>query len=150
MNAYVGFEGYSTKSGYIHKELCIFYDNNNYDHFIFKKPDFKLNKKDMESVRFVSRQLNGLDFNDGSVPYNEIKEILKKIENYNIYTFSDFAVKTLQNYIPNASKIENIQDDGFKMPLQLPYQYCFREHRPRYCAKAKSRQIRDFIKKRGN
>ena len=96
MNAYVGFEGYSTKSGYIHKELCIFYDGDNYDHFIFKKPDFELTRKDMASVRFVSRQLNGLDFNDGSVPYNEIKEILKKIENYNIYTFSDFAVETLR------------------------------------------------------
>ena len=102
----------------------------------------------MASVRFVSRQLNGLDFNDGSVPYNEIKEILKKIENYNIYTFSDFAVETLQKYVPNAPKIENIQEIGFVMPLQLPYQYCFRQHRPRYCAKAKSRQIRDFIKRK--
>ena len=147
MAAYVGLEGYNTKSGYIHKELCIFYEEvDDYDHFIFKKPEFELSRKDMASVRFVSCKLNGLKFNDGSVPYDEIKEILKKIGNRQIYTFGDIAVETLKKYIPNAPKIKNIQELGFEMPLEIPFQYCFRKHRPRYCAKAKAREVREFIK----
>ena len=111
-----------------------------------KKPEFELSKKDMASVRFVSCKLNGLKFNDGSVPYDEIKEILKKIGNRQIYTFGDIAVETLKKYIPNAPKIKNIQELGFKMSLEIPFQCCFRRHRPRYCAKAKAREVREFIK----
>ena len=36
MNAYVGFEGYVTKSGFIHKELCRYYDGDEFDHYLFK------------------------------------------------------------------------------------------------------------------
>ena len=42
MNAYVAFEGYCTQSGFIHKELCVFYDTDKYDHYLFKKPEEKL------------------------------------------------------------------------------------------------------------
>ena len=147
MSAYVGFEGYQTKSGFIHKELCIYYDENDYDHFIFKKPEWEVSEKDMKSVRYCCTQLNGLKFNDGSVPYNEIETILKKIENHQIYTFSDIAVKTLKKYLPNCSKIKNIQDLGFEMPTILPFSNCFRaKHRPRYCAKAKAKEVKEFMR----
>ena len=100
----------------------------------------------MASVKFVSCQLNGLKFNDGSIPFNEIEHILKNIENHQIYTFSDIAVKTLKNYLPNSTKIKNIQDLGFEMPKQIPFQHCFRVHRPGYCAKAKAKQVREFMR----
>ena len=146
MNAYVGFEGYVTKSGFIHKELCIYYDGDEFDHYLFKKPEWKLSEKDMVTVRYATCQLNGLHFNDGGVPYKEIDQILKNIENHQIYTFSDIAVKTLQRYLPNARKIKNIQNLGFKMPEQLNYSYCFRVHKPRYCAKSKAQEVRKFMK----
>jgi hypothetical protein len=146
MSAYVGFEGYSTKSGFVHKELCIYYDTDRYDHYLFKKPEEKLSDADMVTVRWATCQLNGLDFEDGSIPYKEIDQILQKIENYQIYTFSEIAVNTLTRYIPNAPKIKNIQDFGFEMPQRLCFAYCFRPHLPRYCAKAKAKEVRKFMK----
>ena len=145
MNAYVGFEGYFTQSGFVHKELCILYDSDRYDHYLFKKPEEKLSEADMVTVRWATCQLNNLEFNDGSMPYKEIEQILKKIENYQIYTFSDVAVETLQKYIPNAPKVKNIQELGFEMPKRLSFAYCFRPHNPRYCAKAKAREVRKFM-----
>ena len=68
---------------------------------------------------------DGLKYNDGSIPYKEIDQILKNIENYEIYTFSNIAIKTLQKYLPNARKIKNIQDFGFERPKRLSYSYCF-------------------------
>ena len=145
MNAYVAFEGYCTQSGFIHKELCVFYDTDKYDHYLFKKPEEKLSEADMVTVRWATCQLNGLEFNDGSIPYKEIDQILKNIENFQIYTFSDVAVKTLERYIPNAPKIKNIQDLGFEMSKRLNFVYCFRPHTPRYCAKAKAKEVRKFM-----
>ena len=54
------------------------YDGNEFDHYLFKKPEWKLSEKDMATVRYVTCQLNGLQFNDGGVPYKEIDQILKK------------------------------------------------------------------------
>ena len=100
----------------------------------------------MVTVRYVSCQLNGLQFNDGGISYKEIDQILKNIENHRIYTFSNIAVKTLQRYLPNTQKIKNIHDIGFEMAEQLNYSYCFRMHKPRYCAKSKAQEVRKFMK----
>ena len=105
-----------------------------------------MSAKDMGTVRYVSRKLNGLHFNDGNIPYKDIDSILKKIGDHRIYTFSDIAVETLQTYIPYAPKIKNIQDMGFEMPKELQNSNCFRKHISRYCAKSKSREGRDFMK----
>ena len=148
MSVYVGFEGYSTQSGFIHKELCIYYDTDRYDHYLFKKPEEKLSDADMVTVRWATCQLNHLEFEDGSVPYREIGRILHEIEKYEIYTFSEIAVDTLKRHIPNAPKIINIQDFGFKMPQRLSFAYCFRPHLPRYCAKAKAKEVRKYMKSR--
>ena len=145
MNAYVGFEGYFTQSGFVHKELCILYDTDIYDHYLFRKPEEKLSEADMATVRWATCHLNNLEFNDGCVPYKEIEQIFKKIENYEIYTFSYVAVETLQKYIPNAPKIQNIQEFGYEMPKRLGFAYCFRPHTPRYCAKAKAREVRNYM-----
>ena len=146
MNAYVGIEGFLTQSGFILKELCIYYDSEEFDHYLFKRPDWQLTQKDMQTLRYVSSQLNGLHLNDGSIPYKEIAPILEVISRHQIYTFSDLAVKTLRNYLPNTPKIKNIQDMGFEMPKHLPNSRCFRLHRSRYCAKSKDCKVRDFMK----
>ena len=93
MNAYVGIEGFSTKSGFILKELCIFYDGEEFDHYMFEKPSWTLTDTDLETVQYVSSQLNGLNLYDGCIPYKEVDGILRGIRDYQIYTFSDLAVK---------------------------------------------------------
>ena len=158
MNTYIGVEGFLTKSGFILKELCIFYDSDEYDHYMFEKPNWTLTGKDLETVRYASTELNGLQLYDGTIPYKEIGGILQSIRDYQIYTFSDLAVKTLRKYLPVTKKIKNIQELGFEMPKQLPNSYCFRSHnvmdkkhsikssRYRYCAKAKALEVRDFMR----
>ena len=151
-------EGFLTKSGFIIKELCIFYDGEDFDHYMFEKPNWRLTYADLETVRYASTQLNGLNLCDGSIPYKEIGGILRGIRDCQIYTFSDLAVKTLRKYLPNTKKIKNIQDLGFEMPKLLPNSHCFRSHnvwdkkhyvtapRYRYCAKAKALEVRDFMR----
>ena len=146
MNAYVGVEGFLTQSGFILKELCIYYDREEYDHYLFKRPGWQLTEKDVQTIRYASSQLNGLHINDGCIPYQEIGQILNVISGHQIYTFSDLAVSTLRRYLPNSPKIKNIQDLGFEMPKNLPTSQCFRSHRARYCAKSKAREVRDFMK----
>ena len=160
MNAYVGIEGFLTKSGFILKELCIFYDDERFDHYIFKEPTWTwgLTNRDLDTIHYISSQLNGLHLHDGSIPYKAINEILGCIRYYQIYTFSNLAVETLREYLPDTKKIKNIQDLGFEMPKHLPNPHCFRSHsvwdkkhyvtspRYRYCAKAKAQEVRDFMR----
>ena len=158
MNTYIGVEGFLTKSGFILKELCIFYDGEEFDHYMFEKPNWTLTGKDLETVRYASTELNGLRLYDGTIPYKEIGGILQSIKDYQIYTFSDLAVKTLRKYLPVTKKIKNIQELGFEMPKELPNSHCFRSHnvldrkhyctspRYRYCAKAKALEVRDFMR----
>ena len=68
MNAYTAMEGFLTKSGFIIKELCIFYDGEDFDHYMFEKPNWRLTDADLETVRYASTQLNGLNLCDGSIP----------------------------------------------------------------------------------
>ena len=81
MSAYVGFEGYCTKSGFVHKELCIYYDTDRYDHYLFKKPEEKLSDADMVTVRWATCQLNNLEFEDGSVPTRRLIKYCKRLKN---------------------------------------------------------------------
>ena len=144
MDAYVAMDGYTLPSGYIMKELCIIFPNGEYDHFLFSKPDLHLNTSDIRTIRYTTKYLNNLNFNDGSTPYTLIEKILSKIQEFNIYTYSDVAQKTLQKYLP-TTVIVNIQDIGFRMPNTLPKSACFREHNTRYCAKSKAIAIQTFM-----
>ena len=130
MNTYIGVEGFLTKSGFILKELCIFYDDERCDHYIFKEPTWTwgLTNRDLDTIHYISSQLNGLYLHDGSIPYKAINEILGCIRYYQIYTFSNLAVETLREYLPDTKKIKNIQDLGFEMPKHLPNPHCFRSH----------------------
>ena len=58
MNAYVGVEGFVTKSGFILKELCIYYDGDEFDHYLFKKPSWELTNVDLGTIQYISSQLN--------------------------------------------------------------------------------------------
>ena len=85
-----------------------------------------------DAVKLCARNKDTVSFN------------IQKIKDLKVYTYSDIAVKLLQQHLPTTA-IENIQDQGYKMPPQLPNSKCFRKHNQRYCAKAKAIAIRKFV-----
>ena len=144
MSAFVGIDGYTLPCGFIIKELCILFPNDEYNHFIFQKPDGLLSEVSKRTIRYTAQHLNNLPYEDGDIPYTLIPAILQKVKDLQLYTYSDIAQKTIQQYLPTTAII-NIQDDGYKMPSQLPDSKCFRRHNQRYCAKAKAIAIRKFL-----
>ena len=144
MSAFIGVEGYTLSSGFILKELCIFYPNAEYDHFLFKMPGWYLTDGDKRTIRYTTQMLNNLSYLDGKVQYEEIVNILDPVKDSIIYTYSEIAVTFLQRYLP-TTVIKNIQHDGYTMPNALPNSGCFRKHCPRYCAKSKAMDVKNFV-----
>lgn len=149
MTAFVGVEGYTLPCGYILKELCIVFPNNEFDHYLFMKPEWILSDLVRKTIRYTTQHLNNLSYEDGDVSLSQLPSILDKIKDIKVYTYGDAAVKLLQNCLP-TTLIENVQDQGYKMPTQLPDSKCFRKHNSRYCAKSKALAIQDFIDNLGN
>ena len=138
-------DGYTLPSGYILKELCIMFQNGEFNHYLFSKPEnMMLTEQDKRTIRFATGRVNNLVFEDGDVPYEHIN-ILEKQKDYHIYTYSEVAREELQKYLPTTS-IEHVQNLNFKMPANPPKANCFRNHNPRYCAKAKAIEVKKFIK----
>ena len=144
MSCFVGVDGFTLPSGFLIKELCIIYPNDEYNHFLFQKPDWLLSEVSKRTIRYTTQHLNNLSYEDGDIPYSLLSFILQKIKDLKVYTYSEIAVKLLQHHLPTTA-IENIQDQGYKMPPQLPNSKCFRKHNQRYCAKAKAIAIRNFV-----
>ena len=144
MPVFIGLEGYTLPSGFILKELCIIYPNNDYDHYLFKKPSRDLTEVDKRTIRYATENLNELCYSDGYVAYNQIGDTLDPVKDDIIYTYSDVAVDVLQKYLP-TTVIINIQTKKFKMPKELPKSACFRKHCQRYCGKAKAIAVKNFM-----
>ena len=146
MNVYVGVEGYTLPSGFILKELVIMFPNTEYSHYIFEKPnDIVLSPQDAKTVRYATRNLNSLNYEDGDISYNQLGTILDKLKDFTIYTYSLIASNLIQKFLPTTVVI-NSQNLGQKLPKHLPNPNCFRLHQNyRYCAKAKSYAVRNFI-----
>ena len=139
-------EGYTLPNGFILKELCIMFPGGEYNNFLFQPPNNKiLTPVDQRTIHYTTARLNNLVYEDGDIPYDIIDKILMKYKDCRIFTFSDVSLKFLQNVLP-STRITNIQVYGFVMPTILPYPGCCRIHNPRYCALAKSAEIRNFIK----
>ena len=146
MEIYVALEGYTLRSGFIVKELCVMFLNGEYNIFLFRPPvDRRLSLVEQRTVHYTTRQLNNLSYEDGDIPYEILYQILSKYRDYTIFTFSDVAQRLLQEVLPSA-KVTNIQTLGFNMPVVLPPPSCCRVHNPRYCALAKCFEIKNFIK----
>ena len=141
--AFVGLEGYTLPTGFILKELCIIYPNSEFDHYLFKMPNWYLTEGAQRTIRYTTQVLNNLSYMDGKVPYEEISNVLDPIKDTIIYTYSDIAVSFLQRYLP-TTVVKNVQSDGFKMPNILPDSNCFRTHCPRYCAKSKAIAVKEY------
>ena len=144
MPVFIGIEGYTLPSGFILKELCVMYPNNDYDHYLFKRPSVDLTEVDQRTIRYATEKLNELFYSDGFVTYNQIGDTLDPVKDDIIFTYSDVAVCVLQKYLP-TTVIINIQSKDFKMPKTLPESGCFRKHCQRYCAKAKAIEVKKFM-----
>ena len=145
MSVFVGMDGYTLPNGFIMKELCVLYPNDEYNHFLFKKPDSLLSQISERTVRYTTQHLNNLSYEDGDITYTLIPDILDKIKDLKVYTYSDIAQKFLQEILPTTT-IENVQNRGYQMPAKLPDSKCFRTHNQRYCAKAKAIAVKKFMK----
>ena len=143
MEVYIGLEGFTLTKEFILKELVIFYPNNEFNHYIIKNPPKYLSEKDSRTVRYATENINNLSWYDGDIPYDSVGRILKKVRDWKVYTYGDFAKRFLRKYLPNTV-IVDIQTDC-KMPTTLECCDCFRNHPPRYCAKAKAKFIKNYI-----
>ena len=77
---YVGVEGFLLKSGYIVKELSYVYEDSRVDHYRFAVPDdLFLTPAEGITVRYVSKNLNGLSLHDNGVSYSQLGNILRQL-----------------------------------------------------------------------
>ena len=145
MNAFIGIEGFTLPSGFVAKEICILFPNQEFCHFIFKAPaNSQLSAVDCRTIRFATDKLNNLSWHDGFVSYETIPEILEEFQQYKIFTYGAVAQRFIQELLP-LSIVTNVQDIGYSMQTVLPDPACCRDHPPRYCAKAKAIAIGDFV-----
>ena len=145
MDVYVGVEGYTLPSGFIVKELCVMYTNNEFSHFLFEAPaDYYLSDSDKTTILFTTKYLNKLSYYDGDIPYTLLSSILHKLRQYKIYTYGQTSQKLLQGFLPTTIVV-NLQSSGFAMSEFLQNPECGRIHPARYCAKAKTLAIQKFI-----
>ena len=68
------------KRMYVVKELTVLYDNGSMDHYLFAPPTtLRLTAAEATTVRYASKYLNGLSFNDGCIPFEDIYTIIRKL-----------------------------------------------------------------------
>ena len=145
MDVYVGVEGFTLPSGFVLKELCLLHPNKEFSYFLFKPPiNQQFSEVDFRTIRYTTTKLNNISWCDGHVPMDSLPAILQEIQQYKIYTYSEIARRMLQEILP-VSTVVDVQALGHKLPNCLPSANCGRQHRPRYCAKAKAVAIRDFV-----
>ena len=145
LELFIALEGFTLPSLFVVKELTVLYPNRDFRHFLFEKPiDFTPTEKDCTTIRFITKKLSQLVFTEGEIPYNCIGSILQRYKNHTIYTYSDIAKSTLQNYLPTA-RIINTQILGHQLPKTLAKQNCFKNHNPRYCSLSKAIEVRKFV-----
>ena len=148
MQVYIGVEGYLLSEGFIAKELAILHTDGQFDHYILQPPlDTELSVKDLQTVFYVTKNLNNLPYEDGYIPYEKLTEIFKGIENNIIFTYGCIATQLVQKYLPNTI-VFNTRKEGFKLPANLVPTYCSRLHPPRYCAKSKAIEIKNYEDKK--
>ena len=80
MNVYIGLEGFVLKRMYIIKEMTVLYENGSMDHYLFAAPTtLRLTAAEATTVRYASKHLNGLSYNDGGLPFEDIYTLIRKL-----------------------------------------------------------------------
>ena len=88
MSVFIGLEGFTLPEEFVVKEICLIYPNDEYNHFLFKKPYGFLSEISKRTIRYTTQHLNNLSYEDGDIPYNLLPAILEKVKALTIYTYS--------------------------------------------------------------
>ena len=145
-DVFVGVEGFALANQlFVVKELCLLFSDGAHDHYLFAPPIEDLCEKNQKTIRFVTKHLNHLAWFDGSIVYSHVERILKNLKEHRLYTYGKSAKQFLLRYLPTTAVINVQEEMSCQMPNVLEHCECFRRHPPRYCAKAKSLYIKQFV-----
>lgn len=145
-SCFVTLEGFQLGKSLIVKELHLLAEEGEeHKHFVFLPPTHQLSIDEQRIVRYSTRYIHGFGWYEGDVPYYAIEGILRKIQNYTIFSYGYTTCNFLRLLLP-ATVVIDTQKEGYAMPKVIPTQKCFREHTPRHCAKAKAHVIRQFVR----
>ena len=143
--AFVAVDGFQLQHDWVVKELTLLFDNGEFNHILFAPPeDYIYTNIDPQTIRYTTEHLNGLNFQDGSVPYSYLEDHIGKLKTCKIYCYGQATRKLILNYLP-FSTIVNIQELGFKMPNRLPSSECGRNHISRYFSLSKAKVVKKFV-----
>ena len=142
---FVGADGFQLQHDWIIKELTLLFKNGEFNHTLFAPPsNYLINNIDLQTIRYTTTNLNGLNYQDGSIPYTNLEEYISKLENCAIYCYGQSSRKLIQQHLPFAM-ITDIQELGYQLPDKLKNSECGRNHNARYCSLSKAKAIKQFF-----
>jgi hypothetical protein len=145
----VSFEGVNLRSGFIPRELSIYYlADGSFRHYFFLPPrHLELTHGEKQTERFYRTILGGIGLHDkveGAIPYSNVEYLLLAHAEYSIYTVGHIATRFIAEFLPHAA-ITNVQDvAAFVYPRTLEPSGCGVAHNPRYCSLSKLKAVRDY------
>lgn len=152
MSILLSLEGVNLRSGYIVRELAIFFpaENGGVRTFYFATPeDLELTHLDRRTNYHHRHSLNGANldvFIPGALCSTLLHPILKSLATYKIYVAGNVAQNFLQSLLPYTVVEDICKKFGFKYPKRVPHQRtCGLDHSGRYCAASKLNEIVQFM-----
>ena len=144
---WVAFEGFMLKDlGYVVKEMSLLYAGGEYAHFLFASPSLELTPGDQKTVNWTTRNLNGLQWDEGILPYSALQGILNSVAACRIVCHGCTARNFLRKNLPNSLIVDTSVGSENKYPRIIPKIACGREHKARWCSLSKSHFIKDNFK----
>lgn len=144
-SCFVALEGFQMGKTLIVKELHLLAEGDDHKHFVFLPPALQLSADDQRTVRYSTRYIHGLGWNEGDVPYYAIEGIMKKVQNYTIFCYGYTTSNFLRTLLPYTVVVDT-QKEGYTMPKTIPTQRCFTDHTARHCARAKAHAVREYVR----
>ena len=143
-SAFVAVEGFTLPERFIVKELTLMFENGEYNHFLFANPtDYVPTSYEETTIKYTTRNIHGLKYADGAIPYEKLEEVLSKLHNCDVYCYGLNTTNLIQKYIP-YTPVTDIKNCGFTMPATLPSAECGRFHNGRHCSLVKAQNIKHF------
>ena len=148
LSVYVGMEGYTLPGQFIVKELTLLYSNGEFTHILFEPPkDYCATTEDLVTIKYVTKNLHGIPFREGYMPYTKLTDIITRLENHKVFCYGNNTRRIIEGVIPFTPVID-VQSDGYVMPKVLPTSNCGHNHRGRYCSMSKSFAVKQYCESR--
>lgn len=149
MATVIALEGYSTAPAFWVKEFTAISDNGRVLHLLIAPPETQPSSRTMRQVRWVSTNLNRLDWEEGVIPHTALPEILKKLteEGQSLVCHGNIAREWIKRLVPSVPLRDTAQE-GRKLPGRLDNELCGarrNDHPGRYCSLAKAKYIKKYL-----